>query len=476
MTDKAIQEPEDQIFSRRAKTDVFLAMIRAQTSTTRWITFSPVSRVGFYLLLCLALLWPRYFYLALPGFPGISPFIIAAYLAILLLLPYTLIKDRAYRSLGETVRSSYLPWVVFVAFVLWRLLTSLLGPPLAGEIPILNFLRQFPPLAVFFILSATFMRDPDLRRTAFRIILVAILFIAFAGFVEILSDTRLLPLFGLDRFAAGGVFVNEFTNNFYRDNSLRAQSIFTQPLVLGQFAGAAAPFCLALVRHESWPWRAVAMAAFAACLYCVWISTARSGVLVLIVSMMTFGVLSLINRWRYRWLMLIVALVILVIVAVNAYQLGDLLAAVIGKSADNLNSANARETMLEMSLSRAATSPIIGFGDGTARWLAGVMVERGDFATIDSLYLSILVQNGYPGLMLWIGFMVVTLVIAVNNALEAVSEAVRAINCAIAGIVAGMGVGLSVLSIEDNMSFVYLMAGVVVVDRLTRRTVPSRIG
>lgn len=476
MTTDNMPQAGDYSSARKARADAFIAAVRAGTAYQTGVRFSVPARYAFYAILVISLLWPRYFYLRVPGLPGISPFVVLAYAAMALLIPYALIVDRAFYQFSRVVRISLVAWALFGLFLAWRLVSSLFGAPMAGDVPIVIFFRQFPPLAVFFPLSAIMMLDSDVRQTAFRIILVAILVIALGGFVEVVADTRLLPLLGLDRFAAGGVFVNEFTNNFYRDNSLRAQSTFTQPLVFGQFAAAFAPLCLALARRESWNWRVVAGAAFAACIYCVWLSTARSALLALIVSTTTYLLLTLVNRFTFRWILLSVGLVLLVLLMWSAYQVGDLIAAAVGHSADNLNSATARQSMMEMSFSRVSDSPLIGFGDGTARWLAGIIANRSDFATIDSLYLSILVQNGYPGIVLWMAFMAVALLMAVRNGLEGATAAIRDVNCAIAALVAAMAVGLSVLSIEDNMSFVYLLAGVVMVDRLSTRTAPGRLG
>jgi O-antigen ligase len=461
--------------ARRNRAEALVAAMQAGTAFQTGVRFSAVTRYAFYTTLILSLLWPRYFYLRVPGLPGLSPFIIFGYASIGLLI-YALAVDRAFAPFTRIVRVSVVAWTLFAIFVSWRLLCSALGAPIAGDVPIMIFFRQFPPLAIFFPLGAVLLMDEDVRRTSLRIILVAILVMALGGMVEVVTDTRLLPLLGLDRFAAGGVFVNEFTSNFYRDNSLRAQSTFTQPLVFGQFAAAFAPLCLSLIRHESWNWRVVAAAAFAACLYCVWLSTARSGLLALIVSLTTYAMLTLVSPARYRWLLLCGAMILLIILIWSAYQVGDLLAAAVGHTADNLNSAMARQSMIDMSFSRAHDSPFVGFGDGSARWLAGMMANRSDFATIDSLYLSILVQNGFPGIGLWFAFMAVVLLMAVRNALEGATGAIRDLNCAIAALVAAMTVGLSVLSIEDNMSFVYLMAGVVMIDRLTTRSAPGRLG
>lgn len=463
------------VSARQQRADALLASLRAGADFTTRFRFSPPFRLFFYVILIVALIWPRYFYLRIPGLPGTSPFVILSYAGFLLFL-LALIVDRGYVQLTQVIRRSHIAWAMFLGFVAWRFLTSAMASPVGGIIPLASFFRQFPPLAVFFLLSALLMNDGSVRRTSLRILLVMMLVMALGGFVEIAANQRLLPLLGLDSLAAGGVFVNEFTNNFYRDNSLRAQSIFTHPLVYGQFAGAFLPFCIAMMRNERWHWRFVAMGSAAACLYGVYISTARSGLLVLIISLSVYALLTMVNRTRYRWFLLAGALAACSMVVVSAYELGNLLASAVGHTADNLSSANARKAMLEMTMSRASDSPWVGYGDGTSSVLAGLLIQRGDFTTIDSLYMSILLQNGYPGLFLWFGFMIVALIMAVRNGLEGGTGAVRDVNCAIAALLAGMMVGLSVLSIEDNMSFVYLMAGIVMVDRLSTRSAPSGLG
>jgi hypothetical protein len=68
------------------------------------------------------------------------------------------------------------------------------------------------------------------------------------------------------------------------------------------------------------------------------------------------------------------------------------------------------------------------------------------------------------------------IMMAVRNALEGANAYVRAINSAIAAFLVGMGVGFSVLSIEDNVALVFLFAGMVIADRLGTRSSPGRLG
>ncbi len=239
--------------------------------------------------------------------------------------------------------------------------------------------------------------------------------------------------------------------------------------------GALIPLCVALFFNESSRWRIVAACAFFGCLYGVYISTARSGLLVLLVASGIYATLTFVNRFQYRWILLGGAALLLLVLTISASQAGDLLAEMIGHSTDNLNSARYREIMLGLTFDRAAESPLIGYGDGSAKWLAGITIDHsGSLATIDSQYLSVLLHNGYPGLVLWVGFLVVLIMMAVRNALEGATPYIRAVNSAIAAYVAGMMVGFSVLSIEDNMVMVYLFAGIVMADRLSTRSGPSR--
>jgi O-antigen ligase len=249
----------------------------------------------------------------------------------------------------------------------------------------------------------------------------------------------------------------------------------TQPLVLGQFAGALVPLCAALAINEKAGWRYASMIAVFGCMYCVFVSTSRSGLLVFIVANLFFVLLMTLNWFKYRWLILTLSLAIASVVSLYAFYLGDALTQVVGGTADNLSSARIREIMVSDALTRASESPWMGHGDGTAQFLAGVTGPTG-MATIDSLYLSILIHGGYVGLVLWVAFMSALIMMAVRNALEGANAYVRAINSAIAAFLVGMGVGFSVLSIEDNVALVFLFAGMVIADRLGTRSSPGRLG
>ena len=430
---------------------------------------------AFYALLVVSVLWPRYFYLSLPGLPGLSGFVLYSIAFALIAVPFAIYSRNALPPLLQIIRRSPVLVGLFAAFVFWRALTSAIAPPLSAETAWFTFTRIFLPIGVYFIISTVFFMDRQIYRTALRVILVLIIVAGIGGLVEVEMNMRLLKILGLDDNAAGANVAKSFMNNFYRDGSLRAQSVFTQPLVYGQFMASIAPLCVALFFNEDKRWRMVAAAAFAFCLYSVFISTSRSALICGCVAGLVFTILMLVNRFQYRWILLAASALLLVLAISFAYQLGEFVVSIIGRSRDNLASADGREVMITQSLKYASEAPVFGYGDGSAKWLGGLSTGDG-LATIDSQYLSVLLHNGYPGVILWTVFLAAMIFLAVRNAMEGSSPSVRAVNSAIAAFVAGMMMGFSVLSIEDNMVMVYLLSGLVMVDRLSTRSVSSRFG
>lgn len=429
---------------------------------------------AFYALLVMSVLWPRYFYLSVSGLPGLSGFVLYSIAFALIAVPFAIYSRNALPPLLEIIRRSPVLVGLFAAFVFWRALTSAIAPPLSSETSWFTFTRTFLPIGVYFIISTVFFMDRQIYRTALRVILVLIIVAGIGGLVEVEMNMRLLKILGLDNHAAGGIIAKSFMNNFYRDGSLRAQSVFTQPLVFGQFMAAIAPLCVALFFNEDKRWRLVAAVAFAFCVYSVFISTSRSALICGCVAGLVFTILMFVNRFHRRWIFLVIAALLLAVAVLFSYQLGELVASVIGSSRDNLASAAFREVMITQSLKYASEAPVFGYGDGSAKWLGGLSTGDG-LVTIDSQYLSVLLHNGYPGVILWTSFLVAMLFLAVRNAMEGNSPSVRAINSAIAALAAGMMMGFSVLSIEDNMVIVYLFAGIVMIDRFTTTTVSRRL-
>lgn len=467
--------PLDASMARRARHAALISALAQGRTQISERSFGKPLAWSFYALLIIAILWPRYFYLSLPGLPGLSAFVLYSMAFALVILPFALYSRNAIPPFLRIIQRSPVLVGIFLLFVFWRMLTSAIAPPLSAETSWFTFTRIFLPIGVYFIISAVFFMDRDIYRTSLRVLLVLIIIAGLGGVAEVEMNMRLLKILGLNESAAGGRIAKSFMNNFYRDGSLRAQSVFTQPLVFGQFMAAIAPLCVALFFNESKKWRTVAAIAFTFCLYSVFISTSRSALICSFVAGLTFIMLMLVNRFRYRWIMLAGLFLLLCIATISAFQLGEFAASVIGGTRTNVESANLRQVMVAQSLKYASEAPVFGYGDGSAKWLGGLAIGDG-LATIDSQFLSVLLHNGYPGLILWTSFLVVLIIMAVRNAMEGSSPVVRAVNSAVAAFVAAMMMGFSVLSIEDNMVMVYLFAGMVMVDRLGMRSQSGMLG
>ena len=466
--------PLDASMARRERHAALISALAQGRTQISERSFGKPLAWSFYALLIIAILWPRYFYLSLPGLPGLSAFVLYSMAFALVITPFALYSTNAIPPFLRIIQRSPVLVGIFLLFVFWRMLTSAIAPPLSAETSWFTFTRIFLPIGVYFVISAVFFMDRDIYRTSLRVLLVLIIIAGLGGVAEVEMNMRLLKILGLNESAAGGRLADSFMNNFYRDGSLRAQSVFTQPLVFGQFMAAFAPLCVALFFNESKKWRAVAAIAFTFCLYSVFISTSRSALIGSFVAGLTFIMLMLVNRFRYRWIMLAGLALLLCIATISAFQLGEFAASVIGSTRNNVESANLRQVMVAQSLKYASEAPVFGYGDGSAKWLGGLSTGDG-LATIDSQFLSVLLHNGYPGLILWTSFLVVMIIMAVRNAMEGSSPVVRAVNSAIAAFVAAMMMGFSVLSIEDNMVMVYLFAGMVMVDRSSTRSVSGKI-
>lgn len=430
---------------------------------------------GFTILLLVAFLWPRYFYLQVGGF-GVSLFIVSTFFFVSFIVPIGLMYPRvAANFIGQISRSGYV-WFAFIMTFSWRLLTSAIAQPINGELPFATFLRSHLAIAAYFLIGSVFFLDKRMRRRFPFFIIVIVFPIALLGLVEYLTETKILILTGLSRFAISNANLNGILLETFRSGHYRVQSLFSQPLVFGQFMAAMLPVCLAVAGVTRGGWRFAAWSAVFLCLESIWISTSRSAIFVAVVAGVSYAVLRFASRSRNKRVTLLVCTFVLLYVGGTASLVSDSTSLITGQTLEEQISSEARGAMLERTFEQASRSPVFGAGDGSSKWLAGIIGKDGDVATIDSLYLSIILCNGYLGLIFTVTLFIAIIIMGTQNALNASTVESRIINAGLTALVVGLSVGFSVLTIEDNLVFVYLSAAYMMADRIFYvRRLPMRV-
>jgi O-antigen ligase len=142
-----------------------------------------------------------------------------------------------------------------------------------------------------------------------------------------------------------------------------------------------------------------------------------------------------------------------------------------GRTTSETISTEGREVMVRNGIGLADARPSFGYGAGTSAQEAG-LYEANHVLTIDNLYLSMLVEFGYVGVVLFIVF-ILTIVISGVKAAATRPGVERYMCLGLAAMVVGIGTGQIALSIQENLFFVHLAGGVFFAVLSTKRECPN---
>jgi O-Antigen ligase len=424
--------------------------------------------VLFFIFLVVQALWPSYLAVAIPGLPAITMVrITGAPFAVVLLMCVS--TSRAFRrQLSEALSGAPLVWGLYVAFIAIQGLSILFSP-----MPLFSIDRfasaQLAWTAIFFG-SCYLMAKPGVAMRWVKVmwamsIVVGLLAIwerhlqhvpwagHIPGFLKI-NDERVAEILAGRIRAYGGGY--------------RAESTFAGPIELGEWLAFLMPFILhlAMTSRRRWTRRgAIATIPFLSVI--VFIANARSGMFGWLISFILYGAYWGYRRWRFDRTSLFGALVFF------GYPLAGLLAilpvffvgrvrSVFWGTGSALGSTDARKQQWALGWPKVIRHPW-GYGIGLDGDVVG-WVSPGGFMSIDTYYLSILVEYGFVGFIVYFGifamaiFEVVRLVL--SKALGEDEEASLVVPAGIA--MANFVVIKSVFSQEDNHSIVFMILGMLI--------------
>ena len=408
------------------------------------------------LVVALSVLWPRYLFVHKAGLPGVNPFTILT-MAALFACCFGIANSRMFgRDLRVAFRSGGVAFSLFVAWFIWRMFSSVVGDePLYSSLELAKEIVYIGSFSLFGLVLAAWEPGP---RYLLRVLVGCGLLVSVFGIYEAFAQKNPLVGFigeGAD-MVAPRVLIGIAAEKM-RDGAFRAQSTFDHPIVFAQFVAALVPLALfSLMRDPSRFWRVVAFFALPCALLAIVKSGSRSGyasvaiAFALVASIWWFRAIV---HGRFSKAVAIVALPALVFgVILGWFFLSELVA---GRNQHEVSSTSIRLLMLRDGIAALWESPIWGFGHGLSVVKAGVVNPMG-LSTIDNYLLSIAIDYGYVGLLLFVigvfCFSARALVFAVSN--NSVSgEYVGACLAAVVALV----VTFSGVSIYQNMTLFWLI-------------------
>ncbi|QTC91482.1 O-antigen ligase family protein [Brevundimonas goettingensis] len=406
------------------------------------------------LLVLLSIVWPRYGFFALGGAFKATPFTFMAMATWPLIGVLCLQLSFGRRLVGAFITN---PWLAasLVVWVFWRVFTAVLGEtPDVSVTIVARDLLYFMPMWVLVVAIAA--RQDGLRIIVGTIVIATAL-VSLVALAEWTTGKSFSQLLGV-QFAGSDTFLLGVSEVQFRGGSARLQSVFTHSIVFGQYLSFVAPIMAWAVWRGRGLIRLIAIPCLLILPILAWNTGSRSSVLGVGVALALFVALVTLRaarRLTYTSILSLLFMGILALAAAGPLH-NQAVALIGGRTAVEASSSLYRGAMYAKGMIAIQERPVTGFGDGRAAYHAGFYGRKG-VLTIDSAYLSTLLDSGWTGLVLLVTTWGLLLLSLIRSALrlDAASEAT-----AFAAGIAGVLVVFSILSITDNVTLIFIGAGV----------------
>lgn len=416
-------------------------------------------RLIFTIWLVLSIIWPYYLVINLPGLGSVYP--------VRLLLIFVIFYTGFYLLKSPTIKSQ-----VICYFSTYRLAFFLLFTYLA---------LQF--IASFFV--GTFEGAPYLFSRQMFEVFIPLLFVLFL----FNSKEKVISLFNMLFYVSVivvliGLFEAVFNKGFYSTfvpatmlseeefvleaiedkvrNGFRVQSVFGHPLVLAQYLVLTFPlFLYKFMVNKNLIFKLTVLILIVFLLFVVLRTESRAALGALFIQGLVFLILVLFFILKEKrvnplgWLFLLISPLLIVGAIVIALLSQDLL---IGQSPVEMSSAYGRLVMLEKAVNIFMNQPVhffTGFGSGLAAVTLGYYSPNGNL-TIDSFLLTVILESGIFGLLLFVFFFIYHIFLGIKLYLRNDDIQILAI-----AIVIGL-IGYLVISITssrpENLRLIYIYA------------------
>ncbi len=352
------------------------------------------------LFMGVTVVWPRYASLRLPGMPALSVSRLCL-LALLILGIYIVSKAPAVRQrlFARLVRFKW----IFYPLLVWMFVRIVGIPfsvaPLGSLRGLLNeLLTIYAPM----LLALAFIETRrDIHRVLWVLLIATVLVLLLALYEYRLGRNLFFGVLEID-----SEYLQQVLRDKVRAGGYRLQSTFAHPLTLSEFLVIMTPMALYLTVADGFRWiRSIGFAVFLAVLAFVVIKTgSRSGIGSLAVVLGACAILSAARLSRNTRnsiaaaLYVLAAIAFIAVAALGLYLLMDI---IVGRTSREFNSGMVRLLMWQEGLAKVASRPLLGFGQDTAANVLGFVGAQG-VVTIDSYFLSVLVDGGFISLLMYL--------------------------------------------------------------------------
>jgi hypothetical protein len=367
------------------------------------------------------ILWPNYLAISLPGLPWITLLrIIGLPMAGLLLISLS-VSPPFRKRVTESVNSVKLLWIFMCGFIVVQIATTVISTSPGASAQLL-FNHTIYWIAVFAIACVIFRDIRYVERYWGLLCLLAVPIVAVTVLEtrgqHILWVSHIPAILRVPDPSVQLTLTPSFRPGI---NLYRAKATFNTPLVLAEYLALLTPFFL----HFGFfgKSQAVKIAAFAMIpilFITIRMTDARLGVVGMLISLLGYGLLWSIVRWRSHPRDLFAAATVYAYPAVFMAGVAAVFAShrlnlmVFGDGAQ-ASSTEARKDQLTMAIHQLLKAP---WGHGTGQSGPAMGYAEGSFITIDNYFITIALDYGVLGIVFWYGIFIIAMVEATRYSIS----------------------------------------------------------
>jgi O-antigen ligase len=434
-------------------------------------------RKMFFIMVFVQLCVPNYYAIDTGVLPWISVRRLTAGLVILLFCITLAGSELARSKIADTLRSNRI-----LSFLVFGLLAMLVLSIPTAHYKIRAFSGLIDTLLTWYVPLAAcilIVRTHEDVISLLKVVAIAGIVDAALGSVEFYLERRfyfdIIPSGLLERMLeANPALQMMYSTPLFRNGLYRASSVYSVPLSFGELAAMTAPIGAYFFFHATnLKWRLLGTITVVASVVSLIISGARGGFIAFLVAMP-----AMLALWTIRYsksnrgsliggiMGVLFSVGFLALLGMIAFS-GRLSKMVIG-GGDTVASTSARSIQFNLALPHILANPITGNGAGSSGELVGFYNPGSTIPTVDSYVITLLVEQGVPGLLLFFGTIAFGAWIATKIYISLMDERAT-VAAPIACSLIAFGVYRLVLSQGENHTLFFLIVGLVfAVSKLSR--------
>lgn len=409
------------------------------------------------------ILWPNYLALALPGLPWITVARLFGIPLLILMLVAVSVSKQFRADMKKPLNEVTPLWRMLVAFVCVQFLAVILAPMPASA---LNRAISFQIIwtNIFFVSAYVFVKPGRIARWCSIIAIMAVI-TALIGLVET-SRQQVLWADHIPSFLKiEDPSVQKTLTAQFRGGEYRAVSTFAISLSFAEYLALATPFLIHIfVITRKQLVRFLCLAADVLVVIAIYHTHARLGMVGFLLAHAVYGLFWGMQRWRtnrqsiFGPALTLAYPALLAVFWLAVISIGRLRVMVLGGGLHEASNAG-REAQFAAAPPVVMQSPLFGFGAGQGAGRLGMMNAGGEIS-LDSYVLSMLLDYGIAGFLLFVGMLFYGLYIAAEISTKTRDrELSYAIPVAIC-LMVFMTIKL-VLSQEHNNPIMFMLLGMI---------------